>query len=205
MEDLHNHIINQEDFLSSTDSDSEDSSDNEGLFSNNIGINYTYTGHEERLLDDKIANDHINIQTKYFTPEISKHNLIVDIGEENSKIINFKKDYNVYDNVIGFKIIKGLFNCDISGGSKVIDIVIDEIPHIACKQHLSRKHIIDRIHVVSTTFKYYENKNLFQQNYFHPIKLSKLSIQIYMNQTLEAFNAPNNSIEFEITQLNHTL
>ena len=89
-----------------------------------------------------------------------------------------------------------------------VDIVIDEIPYIACKRNSSGKHIIDRIGLYSPigTMNYYENKYLLHQNFFTPIILSQLSIQVlddhgssYHSGETEMF------FEFEITVMNYPL
>ena len=61
-----------------------------------------------------------------------------------------------------------------------IDIVIDEIPYIACKRKAHGKHVIDRIGLYTSqgALNYYENKQLIYQNYCTPIKLSRLTIEL---------------------------
>ena len=87
-----------------------------------------------------------------------------------------------------------------------IDVVIDEIPFIACKRNARGRHIIDRIALYSSqgSHNYYENKQLLHQNYFTPIKLSKLSIQLFDDME-NHYKAEQNHMffEFEVTVLNH--
>ena len=87
-----------------------------------------------------------------------------------------------------------------------IDVVIDEIPYIACKRNAQGRHIIDRIALYSSqgSLNYYENKQLLHQNYFTPIKLSKLSIQLFDDMG-NHYKAEQNHMffEFEVTVLNH--
>lgn len=89
-----------------------------------------------------------------------------------------------------------------------VDIVVDEIPYIACKKNNTGKHIIERIGIHSPigTMNYYENKNLVYQNFFTPILLSQLSIKVlddhggsYISGETDMF------FEFEITVMNHAI
>ena len=86
-----------------------------------------------------------------------------------------------------------------------IDVVIDEIPYIACKRNAHGRHVIDRIGLYASqgSLNYYENKQLLHQNYFTPMKLSRLTISIlddhgnsYLSEESDYF------FEFEITILN---
>jgi len=87
-----------------------------------------------------------------------------------------------------------------------VDICIPEIPGIACKKILngtSEKNIIDRIPLTNGTgsYQWYE-PDIFVTNYFTPIKLDKLNIQLF-SEYGEEFDSNNteNSFEFEFTCL----
>jgi hypothetical protein len=84
-----------------------------------------------------------------------------------------------------------------------VDLVIPEIPFIACKHNNTRKNLIERIPPGSPgeIKEYVDNYNL--DNYFHPIKLSKLTIQLYEDSTNMFYQCQNadNSFDFEITIL----
>jgi len=88
-----------------------------------------------------------------------------------------------------------------------VDLVIPEIPDMACKRSInlngSGNNIIDRIPLRNPTgeYNYYEPEN-FSVNYFTPIKLSSLTIQLYADNN-ELFDSQNtdNTFEFEITIL----
>ena len=88
-----------------------------------------------------------------------------------------------------------------------VDLVIPEIPFIACKHNNLRKHLIERIPLGSPgeIKEYVDNDNL--DNYFYPIKLSKLTIQLYEDSTDMFYQCQNadNSFEFEITILNRNV
>ena len=87
-----------------------------------------------------------------------------------------------------------------------VDLCIPEIPYIACKRSIfnrGEKNILDRIPLTNSTgsYEYYETDHLIN-NYFTPIKLDKLNIQLFSDND-EEFDSQNtdNSFEFEITVL----
>lgn len=94
-----------------------------------------------------------------------------------------------------------------------VDLVIDEIPLIACKDNSKGQHVIDRIPFIQDSpdksITYYESpeKEYDVKNYFYPINLSQLTIQLYQD-TEESIIYPSengeNDFEFEITILQNT-
>lgn len=87
-----------------------------------------------------------------------------------------------------------------------VDLAIPEIPGIACKMTIfngGRKDVIERIPLTEPSGEYlrYEPEN-YVTNYFTPIKLDKLNIQLFSdnNEEFDSQNTPNN-FEFEITVL----
>tara|TARA_Y100000389_G_scaffold156701_1_gene157647 strand:- start:285 stop:1274 length:990 start_codon:yes stop_codon:yes gene_type:complete len=87
-----------------------------------------------------------------------------------------------------------------------VDICIPEIPGIACKRIIEgggEKYIIDRIPLTNSTgsYQWYE-PDIFVTNYFTPIKLDKLNIQLF-SELGEEFDSNNseNSFELEFTCL----
>ena len=87
-----------------------------------------------------------------------------------------------------------------------VDLVIPEIPYIACKHNMSSKNVIERIpiNVDPGDIVYYTDSQDSFDNYFYPINLSKLTIQLYedTNDTLYDCQNGDNSFEFELTILN---
>ena len=90
-----------------------------------------------------------------------------------------------------------------------VDVVIPEIPHIACKFSSSGKSIIDRVPLNSPSgsIALYRTPegDLQTKNYFYPMKLSSLTIQlyddfghIYDNSNIDHY------LEFEITSVTNT-
>ena len=87
-----------------------------------------------------------------------------------------------------------------------VDLVIPEIPYIACKHNMSSKHIIDRIPLdepAGDMVSYINTSDSFM-NYFYPINLSKLTIQLYEDTNNDFYDCQNadNSFEFEIAVFN---
>jgi hypothetical protein len=91
-----------------------------------------------------------------------------------------------------------------------LDLVVPEIPHMACKLNSIGQHVIDRIPLISEagTLNYYEAPlhEYLTQNYFYPIKLNKLTIQLYEDSENNFYstNGRDNYFEFEITILKNT-
>jgi len=87
-----------------------------------------------------------------------------------------------------------------------VDLVIEEIPSIACKINSKGKEIISRIpfNASSGSLIFYRSPpEEFQSiNYFYPMKLSQLTIQLFddHNSIYDCNNA-DNSFEFELTIL----
>jgi len=87
-----------------------------------------------------------------------------------------------------------------------VDLCIPEIPGIACKRIIrggGEQYIIHRIPLTSSTgeYEYYE-PDIYEVNYFTPVKLDKLTIQLF-SEYGEEFDSNNteNSFEFEFTCL----
>ena len=90
--------------------------------------------------------------------------------------------------------------------SHFVDLVIPEIPSIACKRNSSGRDIIERIQLEAGHGEYLHYHPVpdetVVQNYFPPRKLHRLSIQLYsVNNELYDSNNSDNSFEFEITMV----
>lgn len=109
--------------------------------------------------------------------------------------VNIDKEYN--------KIKYGNIVADFC--LSYVDLVIDEIPSIACKQNSYGRRIIDRIplDVCFGENKYYEPyhiNNIDSSKFFYPITLDKLSIKLYSkNQEIFDNQDGNHTFEFELT------
>ena len=87
-----------------------------------------------------------------------------------------------------------------------VDLVIPEIPSISCKKNASGKEVIERIQLKAGHGAYlHYNVGLEEskiQNFFSPISLHRLSIQLYsVNNVLYDSNNSDVSFEFEITMV----
>lgn len=85
-----------------------------------------------------------------------------------------------------------------------LDLVIPEIPYIACKHNMSGKNIIDRIPLDESSGELIHYTSFDEPRYFYPINLSKINIQLYGDSNDILYDGQNsdNSFEFEITMLN---
>ena len=86
-----------------------------------------------------------------------------------------------------------------------IDLVIPEIPYIACKRNSIGKHLIDRIPLdCPQGSNMYYSSDINLENYFTPINIHMLNIQLYEDTTNLPYDCQNNdnSFEFELTILN---
>ena len=87
-----------------------------------------------------------------------------------------------------------------------VDLVIPEIPSIACKRNSFGREIIERIQLSAAHgqfLHYHPSKDeSIIQNYFNPRKLHRLTIQLYApNNELYDTRNSDNSFEFEITMV----
>ncbi len=86
-----------------------------------------------------------------------------------------------------------------------VDLVIPEIPYIACKRNSNGKNIIDRIPLDESSGNLvYYSSDINLDNFFYPININKLTIQLYEDTSDSFYDCQNNdnSFEFELTILN---
>mgnify|MGYP001326670969 CR=1 FL=1 len=87
-----------------------------------------------------------------------------------------------------------------------IDLVVDELPSIACKYNINRLNILDRIPIIDGNNRYnvYENPIKETDHYFFPINISQLSISLYdpFGNIIDIQN-DDFSIELELHQINN--
>lgn len=99
-----------------------------------------------------------------------------------------------------------LFPFPIDLSNHYVDVVVPEIPSIACKRNATGKNVVERIPLTTSAgaIQYFacDPSELQSTNYFYPIKLSEITIQLYTdnNNLLSATNEQS-SFEFEITML----
>ena len=91
-----------------------------------------------------------------------------------------------------------------------IDLVVNEIPYMACKKNPKGKSLIDRI-PIDVGFGSLVNykapiTDYFSQNYFYPMSLDKLTIDLFQDShNIPYYNEnADHFFEFEITMLKNT-
>lgn len=125
-----------------------------------------------------------------------------------SRLFGLELDKNNNSNTSSSGTLKSDFPIDQS--IHYVDLVVPEIPHMACKLNSIGQHVIDRIPLIGEagTLNYYEAPlhEYLTQNYFYPIKLNKLTIQLYEDSEKNFYttNGRDNYFEFEITILKNT-
>lgn len=124
------------------------------------------------------------------------------------RLFGLALDKNNNSNISSSGTLKSDFPIDQS--IHYVDLVVPEIPHMACKLNSIGQHVIDRIPLIGEagTLNYYEAPlhEYLTQNYFYPIKLNKLTIQLYEDSENNFYttNGRDNYFEFEITILKNT-
>jgi hypothetical protein len=91
--------------------------------------------------------------------------------------------------------------------SQYVDLVIPEIPSIACKKNSSGREIIERIQLKEGHGEYLHYKTPNdgnEQQYFNPMKIHRLTAQLWaVNNVLYDNDNSDVSYEFEITMVNN--
>ena len=94
-----------------------------------------------------------------------------------------------------------------------VDLVIDEIPAIACKDNSKGQPVVDRIPLIqdskgSHLSSYQANPSeYYTQNFFYPMKLSTLTIKLYLDHAADIIydtQKGETNFEFELTILKNT-
>ena len=200
-------------FLNNTDSEDEEySSDSSGDLpeNNNVGVKYDVPKDysDLRFLDQSRQDKYLQLRNELFTKQVEKGrivfntNYILDGSDDYKSEIDLVDRYklNGIPNVIGFELIRANIK-SASTSNHFIDLHIPEIPHIACKQNEYGVPIIERIplDVSTTTINNYTQDRSYQ-NYFTPIKLSKLNLVVFLPDGTRSITY-GGFYEFEITVL----
>jgi len=140
----------------------------------------------------KIKNTTHNFKLLWKTSELKTYRLF---GSKYIDDLEFKGSGNEHE-----------FENIPQHNNSYVDVVIDEIPYIACKKNSKKFNIIDRIPMnnENTELVHYEPRVDNYNIYFHPINLSQLTIKLYDESgNIYPNNNINNSFEFEVTELKH--
>ena len=202
---------------------------------NDIIINYGGSDYTITLVNGNYTSETLatQLQTK-LNAHASMTGFTVtfnDTGELKYKIVNssvnfyFKWNTNFTTNNSSAYRILGFLNIDQELGDAdttqtsdhapdisvhFIDLVISEIPYIACKKNAIGKNVIDRIPIDTSagSIIHYQVplSEYFSQNYFYPISLNKLTIELYEDSSSKLYETQNidNYFEFEITIVKNT-
>jgi len=125
-----------------------------------------------------------------------------------SRVFGFYTEHKVYtkNSAVNSEYV-GDFN------TTFVDLVIDEIPHIACKDNTKGKAIIDRIPLEqidrdTSRSTYHTNPSeYYTQNFFYPMKLSRLTIKLFLDHDTDIIydtQKGETAFEFELTTLKNT-
>lgn len=204
-------------FLNNTDSEDEEySSDSSGDLpeNNNVGVKYDVPKDysDLRFLDQSKQDEYLKLRNELFTKKVEKGRIVFNTNYTLDGSTAYKSELDLVDkyklnglpNVIGFELIRANIK-SASASVHFIDLHIPEIPHIACKQNEYGTPIIDRIPLnlsTSTINNYTQHRDY--QNYFTPIKLSKLNLVVILPDGTKTTDYEG-FYEFEITVLKDSL
>jgi len=170
---------------SSSDSDSDSSSDEENshLLTSNIGVLYKSTAYRESFIGSKSTQDYETKRNKYFTPEITKRIITVDLTSFSTSL-GIESSFGLSPkNIIGLKMLKSSFVGD-GGTTKNINLVIPEIPDIMCEKIIGGAAVFARIPVRKENDIQYTHQFLelaMIDRYFYPITIDSLTFNLSVN------------------------
>lgn len=143
--------------------------------------------------------------TNLFTFNHSSTNLILRFGDHVRE--------NMINHILGFDNSNTSAAISITGTKPAlfethyVDLVIPEIPYIACKKNAFGKHLIDRIPInatAGTMSDYFNAANSDKDSYFYPFDLHKITIQLYDESNHGLYTSKgDNYFEFEVTMMNN--
>jgi hypothetical protein len=195
---------------------SSESSDNSSSSDSDENSNLT-EAFPDHFLNMTKKEEYLENRNKLFTPDLITKYIVINqatVSGENSFTINFDSDLkiNPIKNVIGFKLIRAVtkyVNSSTSPSYISVDLVINEIPHEACKISNSETYLMDKIPVSAAedTLLHFTPIRVLG-NYFYPISLSNLTFVVkpwdgesYGNLSNEVWTC---IFEFEVIILNNT-
>ena len=88
-----------------------------------------------------------------------------------------------------------------------VDLVIPELPYMACKKNPQSKKLVERISLTSESdrFIFHSPEDYSINNYFTPINLDRITIQLFdENKDIPYNSMHDNFFEFEIITLHNT-
>lgn len=200
--------------------------------SNNKTIKYHYNGDntlsfnlDEGIYTFESLGDHLKIKLSTFltgssvTYDTNTYKYNLTWTDSNNFGFLWKSSNNSAYKLFGAR--NKDFSSDMTSGDQTnfpnsadqsihfVDVVVPEIPSIACKFNSSGKNIIERIplNYPNGSLSLYRtpDHSVQTQNYFYPIKLASLTIQLYDDYgNLYDNSDADNYLEFEITIAENT-
>lgn len=110
-----------------------------------------------------------------------------------------------YDNLSGSSSHTGKHAVKLRTG--FVDLVIPELPYMACKKNPQSKKLVERISLTSESdrFIFHSPEDYSINNYFTPINLDRITIQLFdENKDIPYNSMHDNFFEFEIITLHNT-
>lgn len=204
-------------FLNDTDSsDQEYESDSSGDLpkTNNVGVIYDYPKEDiinERFMDQSKKESYMELRNELFTPKLETARICFythKSGSHDNILLADNLNYNNVKNVIGIEMITSNVLQTSAFDSPYVDLFIPEIPHKACKINDNGIPIISRLKCATNgdTDNYIETEpQRSYNNYFTPIQLNKLTLNLIKVDGGSANGDYKVFYEFEITILKDSL
>lgn len=181
-------------------------------------INHIFNDPDINVIREKIKEKNDSLQPNRFLIFFNgnkKFEINTEIDNSAYRLFGFLKNQINPSTSIEYKISNGekatlisYHNADHA--NHFVDIVVKEIPYIACKKNPRGRMVVDRIPITTRLGSIVEYQSptseYFSQNYFYPISLNHLSIQIYQDSSEHLYDTSNldNYFEFELTMLKNT-
>ena len=195
--------------LTSSDSDSDFSDESDG-----------HSDREEEIYDSEHFMNHVNKKeyeinrNKLFTKDIEEVDIMVDSKSQSTTDkdhYEFKLDginsntggLGEFKNVIGINLLKCCLISNSSNTAHFADVIVPEIPYKSCIHNADGNHLIARLCMKNSSAEEmveYEPEKI-KENYFFPITLSKLSINIYKAGSTTSYGGGDNTFIFRLTIL----
>ena len=176
----------------------------------------------EHFMNHVVKKEYEITRNRLFTKDIETIDIAVDSFQETSNKNNytFKLFSNnetsgglgEYKNVIGCELITGFITQRADNTQHLLDICVPNIPYKACINNSNGRHVLARTYmkVGSNQINLYEPSTFPSNNYFFPISLTDMKIELYYIDTdssdtdLQLYDSTrNNSFVFRLTLLNN--
>lgn len=125
------------------------------------------------------VDEYLKNRNSLFTKDIEQIDL--EVSSSASGGSDFTYDFgslNKYKNIIGIELIDTFIQLGTTSAYPIINIIVNEIPYIACIQNNKGKHLITKIILDSSTLLFrHELGGSMINKYFFPISLNKLNVK----------------------------